>query len=152
VRRGVLSYLRIADPVDSGIPQAYRRNRAADAELVLTANAPSGGRGFALEADRADAATAVRVFDVADAQFEDVDILLNNATGSAAFELAPFGITANLVYPPVTDTGWVTDEVRRHVEKRPDLIHIASPDDVARLIAYLVSEEARLITGNIVLR
>jgi 3-oxoacyl-[acyl-carrier protein] reductase len=42
----------------------------------------------------------------------------------------------------------VTDDVRRHVEERPDLIHIASPDDVADVIAYLVSDDARLITGN----
>jgi NAD(P)-dependent dehydrogenase (short-subunit alcohol dehydrogenase family) len=27
---------------------------------------------------------------------------------SAALELATFGITANIVNPPVTDTGWVT--------------------------------------------
>ena len=69
---------------------------------------------------------------------------------SAAFELAPLGITANIVYPPVTDTGWVTDEVRRVVAERSDLIHIVGPDEVARVIAYLVSDEARLITGNVV--
>ena len=75
---------------------------------------------------------------------------LENYTMAAAFELAPLGITANVVYPPVTDTGWVTDAVRKHVEERPDLIHVAGPDDVARVIAYLVSDEARLITGNII--
>jgi 3-oxoacyl-[acyl-carrier protein] reductase len=73
---------------------------------------------------------------------------LENYTMAAAFELAPLGITANVVHPPVTDTGWVTDEVRRHVKERPDLIHIASPDDVARVIVYLASDEAGLITGN----
>ena len=73
---------------------------------------------------------------------------LENYTMAAAFELAPLGITANVVHPPVTDTGWVTDEVRRHVKERNDLIHIASPDHVARVIAYLVSDEAGLITGN----
>jgi 3-oxoacyl-[acyl-carrier protein] reductase len=73
---------------------------------------------------------------------------LENYTMAAAFELAPFGITANVVHPPVTDTGWVTDEVRRHVEDRADLIHIASPDDVARVIVYLVSDHAHLITAN----
>jgi len=67
---------------------------------------------------------------------------------SAAFELAPLGITANVVQPPVTDTGWVTDEVRRHVAERTDLIHIASPDDVAQVVAFLVSDLARLITAN----
>ena len=54
------------------------------------------------------------------------------------------------MYPPVTDRGWVTDEVRQHVEERADLIHIAEPEDVARVIAYLVSDEASLITGNVV--
>ncbi|AMY09315.1 3-oxoacyl-[acyl-carrier-protein] reductase FabG [Luteitalea pratensis] len=73
---------------------------------------------------------------------------LENYTMSAAFELAALGITANIVHPPVTDTGWVTDAVRRHVGERPDLLHIATPDDVARVITYLVSEEARLITAN----
>ena len=32
---------------------------------------------------------------------------------AASTELAPYGITANIVHPPVTDTGWITDEVRR---------------------------------------
>ena len=73
---------------------------------------------------------------------------LENYTMAAAFELAPLGITANVVHPPVTDTGWVTDEVRGHVKERHDLIHIASPVDVARVIAYLASDEASLITGN----
>lgn len=74
---------------------------------------------------------------------------LENYTMAAAFELAHLGITANIVYPPVTDTGWVTPEVRRHVEERTDLIHIAEPSDVASVIAYLVSDEARLVTGNV---
>ena len=73
---------------------------------------------------------------------------LENYTMSAAFELAPLGITANVVHPPVTDTGWVTEDVRRTVNERPDLIHIASPEDVAEVIAYLVSDGARLITAN----
>ena len=75
---------------------------------------------------------------------------LENYTMSAAMELAPLGVTANIVYPPVTDTGWVTDAVRRHMETRRDLIHIAEPDDVARVIVYLASDEARLVTANVV--
>ena len=56
---------------------------------------------------------------------------LENYTLSAATELAPFGITANVVHPPVTDTGWVTDEVRAFVAASPDHHHIASPAEVA---------------------
>lgn len=73
---------------------------------------------------------------------------LENFTMSAAFELADLGITANIVHPPVTDTGWVTDEVRKVVAERSDLIHVAVPEEVADVIAYLVSDEARLITAN----
>ncbi|MEV1010817.1 SDR family oxidoreductase [Streptomyces sp. NPDC049881] len=70
-------------------------------------------------------------------------------TLSAAAELAGLGITANVVHPPVTDTGWVTDEVRRFVEESPTLFHVATPEQVAKTIAHLVSDEAQLITGNV---
>lgn len=235
--RVLVSYLRIEDEADPGIPEAYRRNRASEAEHVLASIAAAGSEARALEADLADPETPARLFALAEAELGPVDILVNNATGwladtftvkesdelgrnlrrvaadtvdqqfavdaratallisefarrhlerqanwgriigltsghatgfpgevsygaakaalenytmSAAFELASCGITANVVYPPVTDTGWVTDEVRKLVEERDDLIHIATPDEVAQVIAYLVSDQAKLITGNIV--
>ena len=73
-----------------------------------------------------------------------------NYTMSAAIELAPFGITANMVHPPVTDTGWVTGAVREHVAASPGLIHIATPSEVAEVIAYLASDAAALITANVI--
>ena len=73
-----------------------------------------------------------------------------NYTMSAALELAPFGITANMVYPPVTDTGWITDAVREQVDASATLIHIASPEEVAEVIAYLASDAAGLITANVI--
>ena len=73
-----------------------------------------------------------------------------NYTMSAALELARYGITANMVYPPVTDTGWVTDAVRQAVAESRAHIHIASPDEVADVIVYLASDAAALITGNVI--
>ncbi|MDP9242141.1 MAG: SDR family oxidoreductase, partial [Actinomycetota bacterium] len=73
-----------------------------------------------------------------------------NLTMSAAFELADHGVTANIVHPPVTDTGWITPDVERAVRESGELFHIASPDQVANVIAYLVSEHAELITANVV--
>jgi 3-oxoacyl-[acyl-carrier protein] reductase len=73
-----------------------------------------------------------------------------NYTMSAAVELAPFGITANMVHPPVTDTGWVNDAVRQAVADSPLLVHVASPAEVAEVIVYLASDAARLITGNVI--
>ena len=54
------------------------------------------------------------------------------------------------VHPPVTDTGWVTGAVREHVAASPSLIHIASPEEVAEVIAYLASDPAALITANVI--
>jgi 3-oxoacyl-[acyl-carrier protein] reductase len=71
-------------------------------------------------------------------------------TMSAALELADHGITANVVHPPVTDTGWVTPEVRRAVGDSDDLFHVATPEEVANVITYLVSDHAALITANVV--
>ncbi len=71
---------------------------------------------------------------------------LANYVMSAATELAPDGITANVVYPPVTDTGWVDDEVRHHVGRQGS--RVAQPGEVAEVIGWLCTDAARLITGN----
>src|SRR6266508_4348140 len=63
---------------------------------------------------------------------------LENYTMSAAKELADLGITANCVQPPVTDTGWVTDAVRDFVRTSSDHVHVATPEEVAEVIAFLV--------------
>ena len=71
-----------------------------------------------------------------------------NYTISAALELAAYGVTANVVQPPVTDTGWVTAAVREFVARSDQHVHVASPEEVANVIAYLASDDARLITAN----
>lgn len=74
---------------------------------------------------------------------------LSDYTLSAAVELAPLGITSNVVHPPVTDTGWVTQEVRDAVARADRLMHVATPEEVAEVIAYLCEDRARLVNGNI---
>ena len=73
---------------------------------------------------------------------------LENYHFSAALELADRGITANVIHPPVTDTGWVTDEVRSHVASSATLFSVAQPQDVAAVVAWLCSDEARFVTAN----
>lgn len=75
---------------------------------------------------------------------------LENYTMSASVELAKDGITANVVYPPVTDTGWITHEVRTLVDTSADHVHIAEPAQVADVIGWLCTDAARLVTGNII--
>jgi len=71
-------------------------------------------------------------------------------TMSAAIELADHGVTANMVHPPVTDTGWVNDAVRKLVADSSTTFHIAVPGEVAEVIAYLASDAAALITANVI--
>jgi 3-oxoacyl-[acyl-carrier protein] reductase len=52
---------------------------------------------------------------------------LVNYAMSAALELGAYGITSNVVYPPVTDTGWVTPAVAEFVAHSREHLHIAQP-------------------------
>ncbi len=72
-----------------------------------------------------------------------------NYTMAAATELAGQGITANMVYPPVTDTGWVTDSVREFVAQSPGHVHVATPAQVAEVVLWLCSDAAALVTGTV---
>jgi 3-oxoacyl-[acyl-carrier protein] reductase len=75
---------------------------------------------------------------------------LVNYTKSAGLELGRYGVTANAVHPPVTDTGWVTDAVREAVAKDDRFFGVAEPQEVAELVAFLVSEAGRRVTGNVI--
>jgi 3-oxoacyl-[acyl-carrier protein] reductase len=54
------------------------------------------------------------------------------------------------VHPPVTDTGWISPPVRDAVAQSKELVHVASPEEVAEVIVFLCSDEARLITANVI--
>ena len=71
---------------------------------------------------------------------------IQQATLTLADALADRGITVNTVNPGPTDTGWGLAE--RDPADRMPFGRWGEPDDVARLIAWLCSEEARWITGQ----
>ncbi|MGH3192782.1 MAG: SDR family NAD(P)-dependent oxidoreductase [Streptosporangiaceae bacterium] len=115
------------------IAEFARRHLARQASYGRIISMTSGnGRGFPEEVSYGAAKAAL------------IDYTL-----SAALELADAGITANVVHPPVTDTGWVTDEVRAAVAASPDMVHVATPEQVADVIACLAEDRAALINGNI---
>jgi 3-oxoacyl-[acyl-carrier protein] reductase len=71
-------------------------------------------------------------------------------TVSLSAELASRGITVNAVDPGATDTGWMTEEVKRELLPRFPQGRIGLPEDAARLIAFLASDEAAWITGQVI--
>lgn len=71
-----------------------------------------------------------------------------NFTLTAATELARFGVTANVLHPPMTDTGWISQRTATSAQSAGQ--RIATPRQVAEVIAYLASDAAGLITGNVI--
>ena len=71
-------------------------------------------------------------------------------TLSFSAEVAPLGITVNAVNPGPTDSGWMTEEVKEALRPKFGLGRIGQPADVARLVAFLASEEAGWITGQVI--
>jgi 3-oxoacyl-[acyl-carrier protein] reductase len=73
---------------------------------------------------------------------------LESYTRAAAWELGAYGITANILSPPVTDTGWITPEMAELFAQQPPLYHVSQPENVAEVVVFLVSRQARFITGE----
>ncbi|MCX7374520.1 MAG: SDR family NAD(P)-dependent oxidoreductase [Alphaproteobacteria bacterium] len=68
---------------------------------------------------------------------------------SWAAELAPRGITVNLVSPAATDTPMLRDPARAAVApKLPPIGRLIRPEEVAALAVFLLGPEAGAITGQ----
>lgn len=73
---------------------------------------------------------------------------LESYTVAAAWELGEFGITANVVCPPPTDTGWIAEEHRTEMARMSPLHHIGTVDQVADVVVFLASRQAAAVTGE----
>lgn len=73
---------------------------------------------------------------------------LESYSRSAAVELGKYGITVNIVAPGPIQTGWMTKEVEKLQAKKSPLGRIGKPDDVADVIVFLATDQARWLTGQ----
>jgi len=75
---------------------------------------------------------------------------LHQRTLSLSAHLAAGGITVNTVNPGATDTGYATPDLYKAVLRSEPQGRWGQPEDAARLIAWLCTDDARWITGQVI--
>ncbi len=75
---------------------------------------------------------------------------LSSLVPSLSAHLAHRGVTVNAVNPGATDTGWATPDLYRDVLAQEPQGRWGAPDDAARLIAWLATDDARWVTGQVI--
>jgi len=75
---------------------------------------------------------------------------LIGAAKALAVELAKRKITVNCIAPGLIDTGMVAEEVRSEALKMIPAQRLGTPEEVAGLVAYLVSDMAGYVTRQVV--
>lgn len=109
---------------------------------TLAPKLPRGGR-IVLIGSRTASGAAGR------SQYVATKSALIGMARSWAMELAPRGITVNVVSPAATETPMLRDPGRGTVPPRlPPIGRFVQPEEVAAVTAFLLSEEATAITGQ----
>ena len=75
---------------------------------------------------------------------------LDRVVLAAAREFGELGITANLVNPGPTQTGWIDDELASFLVGRTPGGRLGAPDDAARLVSFLLSDAGRWMNGQLI--
>ena len=81
---------------------------------------------------------------------------LDTFTLNLAKQLGPRGITANSVAPGIVDTdanaGWLRGnaDAEAHAASLHALGRVGQPEDIADIVAFLASDDARWVTGRVI--
>ncbi|HEY8718653.1 SDR family oxidoreductase [Pengzhenrongella sp.] len=124
--------------------QLWRLHVQAPTQLVngLVGRLRDGGR-IALIGSRTSSGAAGK------SQYAASKAALVGLARSWAMELAPRGITVNVVAPGPTDTPMLVDPERAHLPARtPPLGRFVQPGEVAGLVAYLLGPDGGSLTGQ----
>ncbi|MEE6288481.1 SDR family oxidoreductase [Georgenia sp. MJ173] len=143
----VAHYRDVLDITDAQISQSLAVNVATPYRLARDAARvlPEGGRIISI-----GSTVASRVPRATASLYATTKAALVGMTKGLARDLAPRGITVNLVSPGTTRTGMSPDEgsdAEALMVSFNALKHFAEPRDIASLVGFVASPDARFVTG-----
>jgi NAD(P)-dependent dehydrogenase (short-subunit alcohol dehydrogenase family) len=140
-RRGALAELT-ADDVDAQLHVSVRAPLLLVKEFAGQHDGRPGGRVVLLTSGQHLAPMRSEI------AYAAAKGALHQVTMTLSDELIERGITVNTVNPGPTDTGWIPEEWDPRA--RNPLGRWGQPDDAARLIAWLCSDEGEWVTGQVI--
>ncbi len=130
----------------------------ADAHFAINARAPALLMAGYLDRYLARGATQGRIINIstdaahahtANVSYSASKHALESYSRSAAAELGRYGITVNIVAPGPIQTGYLPPEAERRIAEGTPLGRVGTPEDVADVVVFLASEQARWVTGQL---
>ncbi len=100
---------------------------------------PGGGSVVALTSDHT----------VGNLPYGATKAALDRTVLAAAHELGERGLRANVINPGPIDTGWMTPQVRAACLAQQPTGRLGTPEDVARVVRFLLSDDGRWVTGQL---
>jgi 3-oxoacyl-[acyl-carrier protein] reductase len=74
---------------------------------------------------------------------------MDRITLAAAREFGHLGITANVINPGATDTGWMSEQQMADYARQVPLGRVSYPEDCAHLVCFLCSVQGSWINGQL---